>query len=122
MVSGTVRRAAAVAGALAFAGGGAVIAYAQQQNEPPCTPHAGTGGLAFCAPGQADESVTVNRTAQAGAAEKIVLMNNSRTALDVTARARPWTQSSTGVAVPNRRGTLGGVTVSEESFALAPGG
>ena len=30
MVSGTVRRTAAVAGALAFAGGGAVIANAQQ--------------------------------------------------------------------------------------------
>ena len=44
MVSGTVRRTAAIAGGLALASGGAVIAYAQQ-GRPPCTPRAGNGGL-----------------------------------------------------------------------------
>ena len=61
MVSGTVRRTAAVAGALAFVGGGAVIANAQQNQEPPCTPHAGNGGLALCAPEQSDKLISVNR-------------------------------------------------------------
>ena len=38
-------------------------------------------------------------------------MNQSKVALDVTVKARPWTQSASGVAIPNRRGTLGGVAV-----------
>jgi hypothetical protein len=116
---GTVRRTAAVAGALAFAGGGAVIAYAQSNNEQPCTPHAGNGGLALCAVG-GDEKVTVNRPAKPGA-DKVFVLNQSRTPLDVTVKARPWTQSASGVAVPNRRGTLGGVSVDAETFTLAPG-
>jgi hypothetical protein len=120
MVAGTVRKTAALAGALTFAGGGAVIAYAQQTQEPPCTPRAGNGGLALCAPDQPDKLISINRTAQPGA-DKLFVMNQSKVALDVTAKARPWTQSASGVAIPNRRGSLGGVAVSEETFTLAPG-
>ena len=39
----------------------------------------------------------------------------------MTVNARPWTQSASGVVAPNRRGTLGGVAVSERRFTLAPG-
>ena len=122
MVSGTVRRTAAVAGALTFAGGGAVIAYAQTDKEPPCTPHAGTAGLSLCALDQdkGDKSITINRRAQAGA-DKLFVVNSSKTTLNVTAKARPWTQSASGVAIPNRRGTLGGVALDAETFTLAPG-
>ena len=120
MVSGTVRRTAAVAGALTFAGGGAVIANAQQNQEPPCTPHAGTAGSPCARRTQADKLISVNRTAQPGA-DKFFVMNQSKVALNVTAKARPWTQSASGVAIPNRRRTLGGVAVSEETFTLAPG-
>jgi hypothetical protein len=122
MVSGTVRRTAAVAGALTFAGGGAVIAYAQQNAEPPCTPHAGASGLSLCALDQdkGDKSITINRQAQAGT-DKLFVVNSSKTALNVTAKVRPWTQSASGVTVPNRRGTLGGVALDAETFTLAPG-
>jgi len=48
-------------------------------------------------------------------------MNQSKVALDVTAKARPWTQSAGGAVTPNRRRALGGVAVSEETFTLAPG-
>ena len=123
MVSGTVRRTAAIAGGLALASGGAVIAYAQTNQEPPCTPHAGNGGLSLCALDQdkGDRSVTINRPAQAGASDKLFVMNQSRSALEVTVKARRWTQGANGVAVPNRRGTLGGVSVDAETFTLAPG-
>lgn len=105
-----------------MASGGAVIAYAQS-NQGPCTPQAGNGGLALCVPDQdrGDRSVTVNRQAQAGATDTLFVMNQSRTALDVTVNARQWTQAASGAAVPKRRGALGGVSVSERSFTLAPG-
>src|SRR5688500_15594648 len=122
MVSGTVRRTAAVAGALTLAGGGAVIAYAQQNQAPPCTPHAGTAGLSLCALDQdkGDKSITIKRRAQPGA-DKLLVLTSSKTALDVTAKRRPWTQSASGVTIPNRRGTLGGVALDAETCTLAPG-
>jgi hypothetical protein len=120
MVSGAGRRAVAVIGTLAVVGGGAVIARADQAAEEPCLPRAG-GGLALCAPNQTDMSMTVTRTAQAGAVDKVFVLNNSATALDVTAKARPWIQSAGGAVSPNRRGTLGGVSVSDQAFSLAPG-
>ena len=115
MVSGTVRKATAIAGALTFAGGGAVIAYAQRTNEPPCTPHAGAGGLALCAPNEADKSITVTRSAQAGSADKLFVMNNSRV------RARRDGQGTSmdpgrerGRDAEPPRDARRGVTVSEE--------
>jgi hypothetical protein len=120
MVSGASRRAVAVVATLAVVGGGTVIARADQAANEPC--QAGTGGgLALCAPNQSDKSVMVIRTAQAGATDKVFVLNNSATTLDVTAKARPWVQSASGVVSPNRRGTLGGISVSEEAFSLAPG-
>jgi hypothetical protein len=106
-----------------LASGGAVIAYAQSNAEPPCTPHAGNGGLALCALGQekGDRSITINRKAETGAADKLFVMNQSKSALDVTVHARRWTQASDGVTVPKRRGSLAGVKVDEERFTLAPG-
>jgi hypothetical protein len=122
MVSGRVRRTAAIAGGLALASGGAVIAYAQQ-GPPPCTPQTGNGGLSFCALDQekGDRSVTINRAAQAGATDKLFVMNQSRSALDVTVNARQWTQAASGIAIPKRRGSLGGVSVDAQTFELAPG-
>jgi hypothetical protein len=103
----------AVAGVLAAAVGGAVIAQADEQ------PHAAqaTGGLALSSPG----GVKVDRPAQAGAVNTLHLQNNSKEALDVKVEARTWKQSSDGVVVANRRGTLGGVRISDDSFTLEPG-
>ena len=67
-----------------------------------------------------DKSITINRRAQAGA-DKLFVVNSSKTTLNVTVKARPWTQSASGVASPNRRGTLGGVALDAETFTLAPG-
>jgi hypothetical protein len=47
--------------------------------------------------------------------------NHSDEALAITVKARPWTQSASGAVSPNRRSTLGGVTVSEGAFTLQPG-
>lgn len=121
MVSGGARRVAAIAGIAAAVGGGAVIANAQQPAPEPCPAESKGGGLALCTPREADQSITINRVAQAGAADRIFVVNNSGKALDVTAKARPWTQSASGATSPNRRSELGGVSVSEEAFTLAPG-
>ena len=47
--------------------------------------------------------------------------NRSATALTVTVAPRQWTQAANGKVSPNRRGSLGGVSVSAPSFTLAPG-
>ena len=122
MVSGRVRRTAAVAGGLALSGG-AVIAYAQSNKPAPCTPQTNTGGLVMCALDQerGDRSLTINRAAQAGATDQVFVYNQSRSALDVTVNARQWTQGANGVAIPKRRGSLGGVSVDAQTFELAPG-
>jgi len=110
-VSGTGRRVGAAAGVLAVATAGAVIARADDQNARTAQ---ATGGLAV-SPAQ------IERPAAAGAANVVTLANNSRETLNITVKARPWTQSSSGLASPNRRRTLSGVTVSDGSFTLAAG-
>ena len=111
-VSGTGRRVVAAAGVLAVAAAGAVIARADEQSARSAQT---SGGLAV--------SPAHDRARQpaAGAANVVTVANNSREALTVSVKARPWTQSSSGLASPNRRRSLSGVTVSDDSFTLAAG-
>jgi hypothetical protein len=111
MVSGTGRRTIAAAGLLAAIAGGAVIARA---DDPPARGAQAAGGLGV-------SPMQVERPAAAGAANVMTVANHSRSALDVTVKARPWIQSSSGATSPNRRRSLGGVRVSEQAFTLAPG-
>lgn len=109
----------AATGVLAAAVGGAVIARA---DESPARAAAADGGLAIMATTDSgDKSLAIDRLAQAGASDGFKITNNSKKALDVTVKARPWTQSSSGAVSPNRRSTLGGVNVSEGQFTLQPG-
>jgi hypothetical protein len=101
----------AAAGVLAVATAGAVIARADDQNARTAQT---SGGLAV-------SPATIERAAAAGVANAVTVTNNSRAALEVTVKARPWTQSSSGLASPNRRRSLSGVTVSDDSFTLAAG-
>src|SRR3954452_18561781 len=78
-------------------------------------------GASALAGGLAVENASVQRQAVAGAANVIKLRNNSKQALSIAVTPRPWTQSSSGVASPNRRSVLSNVSVSEDAFALAPG-
>ena len=110
-VSGTGRRVVAAAGVLAVATAGAVIARADEQNARSAQ---AAGGLAV-------SPVQIERPAAAGVANVVTVANNSREALTVSVEARPWTQSSSGLASPNRRRSLAGVKVSEDSFTLAAG-
>jgi hypothetical protein len=109
-VSGTGRVVAA-AGVLAAATAGAVIARADDQGARTAQT---SGGLAV-------SPATIERAAAAGVANAVTVTNNSREALNITVKARPWTQSSSGLASPNRRRSLSGVTVSDGSFTLAAG-
>jgi hypothetical protein len=119
MVSGTGLKTVAAAGVLAAAVGGAVIARA---DDPSARVTQLSNGLSLSTPdGSTDPSVKIDRPAQAGATDTLKIANNSKDALTVTVTARPWTQSASGAVSPNRRATLGGVAVSEPSFALAPG-
>lgn len=112
MVSGTARRTFAAAGVLAAIVGGAVIARA---DDPSATSaQSRDGGLAI-------SPLRIERPAAAGAADTVRVTNNSSLALDVEVNARPWRQSSDGETRANRRGTLGGVRLSEREFELAPG-
>ena len=108
MVSG---KAIAVAGMFALVAGGAVIARA---DDPAARSAQAGGGLAV-------SPVRVDRTAAVGAVDNLTVANNTKAALAVTVKARPWIQSSTGTVSPNRRGTLGAVGISEDAFTLAPG-
>jgi hypothetical protein len=105
---------------VAAAVGGAVIARA---DDPSATAaQAANGGLAIATTtGSADATLVVDRPAQAGATDKLQVVNSSKQALAVTVKARPWTQSTGGLVSPNRRGTLGGVAVDAGSFTLDPG-
>jgi hypothetical protein len=58
---------------------------------------------------------------QAGALRTLTVANRSATPLSVTVTPRPWTQAASGKVAPNRRATLAGVSVSQSTFALAPG-
>ena len=98
MVSGAGLKTVAVAGVLAAAVGGAVIARA---DDPSGTAAQAGGGLAISTTtGSADSTLMVDRAAQAGAADKLKVANNTNKALVVTVTARPWTQSASGVASP----------------------
>jgi hypothetical protein len=115
----TVAKTVAAAGMAAAAVGGAVVARA---DESPARAAQATGGLSLMATTDSgDKSLAIDRQAQAGATDGFKVANHSDKALDVTVKARPWTQSSSGAVSPNRRSTLGGVTVSESEFTLQPG-
>ena len=100
---------AAAAAALVTAG--AVIAQADGTK----------AGAAALSGGLAVANGSVERQAVPGAANTFKVSNNSTKALTVAVNARPWTQSSSGQASPNRRSTLSNVAVSESAFTLAPG-
>ena len=119
MVSGAGLKAVAVAGVLCAAVGGAVIARA---DDPSGTAAQAGGGLAISTTtGSADSTLLTDRPAQAGAADRFKVANNSSKPLVVTVAARPWTQSASGAVSPNRRAKLSGVTVDAGQFTLAPG-
>ncbi len=103
----TARRAGAVAAVLAVAGGSAaLLAHAT-----PARSAAAQGGLSL-------SPVVIEQTAKAGAPVTVTVANRSAHTLAVTVAARPWTQSVTGAAEPNRRDTLSNVAVSAPSFTL----
>ncbi len=103
----TARRAGAVAAAVAVAGGGAaLLAHAT-----PARSKTAAGGLAMT-------PVVIEQTAKAGSATTVTVANRSAHTLAVTVAARPWTQSVTGAAEPNRRETLSNVGVSASAFTF----
>jgi hypothetical protein len=109
LTSVTARRAGAVAGVLALAGGGtALLAHAT-----PARSKAATGGLSL-------SPALIEAPAKAGAGGTVTVANHSAHTLAVTVAARPWRQSRSGATVPNRRTSLRGVTLSATSFNLAP--
>jgi hypothetical protein len=108
----------AAAGVLAAAVGGAVIARADDLGARAAQAE---GGLSIGSLTAGDLDLAVDRPAQAGATDGFRISNKSSKALDVTIKARPWTQSSSGATAPNRRGTLSGVAVSDSEFTLQPG-
>src|SRR5215203_1975963 len=112
MVSGAGRRVVATAGVVAVAAAGAVIARADDDNGGRSAQ--ATGGLSVI-------PAKIERQAAVGAANVVSVANNSNEALTVAVKARPWTQSSSGLVSPNRRSELGAVSVSDGSFTLAPG-
>jgi len=60
-------------------------------------------------------------TARSGASGTATISNGTGRKLRVTVRDRPWRQSRGGAVVANRRGSLGGVSVSSAKFTLAAG-
>jgi hypothetical protein len=115
----TVVKTVAATGMAAAAVGGAVIARA---DDSPARAAAADGGLAIMATTDSgDKSLAIDRVAQAGASDGFKVSNHSNKALAVTVKARRWTQSSSGAVSPNRRSTLGGVSVSDGEFTLQPG-
>jgi len=63
----------------------------------------------------------VDIPAQTGALGSITVSNTTQRAMRITVRARPWTQSRTGAAIPNRRRTLSEVRLETTQLTL-PGG
>jgi hypothetical protein len=99
-------------GAVAAIAGGTVIARAD--DGPSAKAAQASGGLSL-------SPVMIERPAAVGAANVVTVANKSEDPLAVTVAARPWTQSASGAVSPNRRGTLGAVSLSDDSFTLAPG-
>jgi hypothetical protein len=110
-MSSTGRRAVVAGAVLAAAAGGAVIAGADAAHPRAA---AAPGGLAMT-------PVLIEKPAAVGPLATVTVANHSRERLDVTVRARPWVQSSSGAVSVDRRRTLGVVGVSDDAFALAPG-
>jgi hypothetical protein len=111
MVSGTGRKTIAAAGVLITIAGGAVIARADDQSARTAQAE---GGLSA-------SPVMIERASQVGVVNTMTIGNKSKSPLTVTVDARPWKQSSSGVVSPKRNAKLGGVTVSDTEFTLAPG-
>jgi hypothetical protein len=108
-MSVTARRAGAVAGALALAGGGvALLTHAT-----PAGSKAAAGGLSI-------SPTLIESAPKPGAGGTVIVANHSAHTLAITVAARPWRQSHTGATVPNRRSVLPGVTLDATSFSLAP--
>jgi hypothetical protein len=103
----TARRVGAVAAALAVAGGGAALLA------HPAGSKTAAGGLSL-------SPVVIEQTAKAGAVTTVTVGNHSTKSLAVTVAARPWKQSVTGAAEPNRRATLSDIEVSATDFTLKP--
>ena len=59
--------------------------------------------------------------ARSGTLAQVTVANRSAAPMTVTLTPRKWQQGADGKVAPNRKGALGGVTVSEGSFTLAPG-
>jgi len=78
-------------------------------------------GAAALSGGLGVENGSVQRQAAAGAANVVKVSNRSTKAISVAVTARPWTQSSSGAANPNRRSVLSNVGIDQSSFTLAPG-
>jgi hypothetical protein len=105
----TARRASAVAAAVVVAGAGAALLV----HATPARSKTAAGGLAM-------SPVVIEQTAKAGAATTVTVYNRSAHTLAVTVAARPWKQSVTGAAEPDRRRMLSNVSVGASAFTLKP--
>jgi hypothetical protein len=105
------RRAFAGVVVLAAVAGGAVIARADAA-KPRAV--AAAGGLKVV-------PALIDKPAAAGEIAPMTVTNNSAKSVDVKIAARPWVQSSSGAVSVNRRKTLSGIELSEDSFTLAKG-
>src|SRR4051812_6508033 len=74
----------------------------------------GDGGLSL-------SPVVIEHNAQPGALATLTVANRSAAPLNVTVTARPWLQNDVGKVSPNRKATLGGVSVAQPKLTLAPG-
>jgi hypothetical protein len=75
----------------------------------------GEGGLSL------SPAVMEGQATRTGVLATMTVANRSAKPLTVSVAARPWVQATSGKVAPNRRAKLGGVSVSEGSFTLAPG-
>ena len=86
---------------------------------------AAAGGMAAAKQGDGGLSlmpaVIETKNPPAGALTEVTVANRSATPMSVTVAPRQWLQGADGKVTPNRRAALGGVSVSEGSFTLAPG-
>ena len=105
------RRAFAGVVVLAAVAGGAVIARADDAKPRAA---AAAGGLKV-------NPALIDKAAAAGEIAPMTVTNNSSKSIDVKLAARPWVQSSSGAVSANRRKTLSGIELSDDSFTLAKG-
>jgi hypothetical protein len=61
------------------------------------------------------------KNARNGGLAQVTVANRSAAPMTVTLTPRQWQQGADGKVAPNRKAALGGVTVTEGSFTLAPG-